>query len=72
MSHADTVRGACEAFGRADIATILDEADDDLERETAVRVWVVPWRQARRGEASAQPGTLTAVRDRPAELNRTR
>ena len=52
MSNADTVRAIYEAFGRGDVATILDNLDDHIEWETAVPVSDVPWLRARRGKAS--------------------
>lgn len=41
-----------EAFGRGDVATILDKLDDAVEWENAVPVADVPWLQARRGKAN--------------------
>lgn len=52
MSNADTVRAIYEAFGRGDVATILDKLDDNVEWETTVPVSAVPWLQARRGKAN--------------------
>ncbi len=50
MSNAETVRTIYEAFGRGDVATILDKLDDAVEWETTVPVSDVPWLQARRGK----------------------
>ena len=52
MSNAETVRAIYEAFGRSDIATILDKLEDAVEWETTVPVPGVPWLQARRGRAN--------------------
>jgi ketosteroid isomerase-like protein len=52
VSNAETVRAIYEAFGRGDVATILDKLDDNVEWETAVPVSAVPWLQARRGKAN--------------------
>jgi ketosteroid isomerase-like protein len=52
MSNVETVRGIYEAFGRGDIATILDKLDDAIEWETAAPVSDVPWLQARHGKAN--------------------
>jgi ketosteroid isomerase-like protein len=50
VSNAETVRAIYEAFGRGDVATILDKLDDNVEWETAVPVSAVPWLHARRGK----------------------
>jgi ketosteroid isomerase-like protein len=52
VSNAETVRAIYEAFGRGDVATILDKLDDNVEWETTVPVSDVPWLQARRGKAN--------------------
>jgi uncharacterized protein len=52
VSNAETVQAIYEAFGRGDIATILDKLDDAVEWETTVPVPDVPWLQARRGKAN--------------------
>ena len=52
MSNAATVQAIYEAFGRGDVATILDKLDDAVEWETTVPVPDVPWLQPRRGKAS--------------------
>ena len=52
MSNAETVQAIYEAFGRGDVATILDKLDDAVEWETTVPVSAVPWLQARRGKAN--------------------
>ena len=52
VSNAATVQTIYEAFGRGDVATILDKLDDAVEWETTVPVSDVPWLQARRGKAN--------------------
>jgi ketosteroid isomerase-like protein len=52
VSNAETVQVIYEAFGRGDVATILDKLDDAIEWETTVPVSGVPWLQARRGKAN--------------------
>ena len=52
MSNAATVHTIYEAFGRGDVATIIDKLDDAVEWETTVPVSDVPWLQARRGKAN--------------------
>ena len=52
MSNTETVKAIYEAFGRGDVATILDKLDDAVEWENAVPVADVPWLQARRGKAN--------------------
>ena len=52
MSNAEAVQAIYEAFGRGDVATILDKLDDAVEWETTVPVSDVPWLQARRGKAN--------------------
>lgn len=47
-----TVKAIYEAFGRGDVATILDKLDDAVEWETTVPVSDVPWLQSRRGKAN--------------------
>ena len=39
MSNTDTVREIYEAFGRGDVAAILDRLDDAVEWETQAPVW---------------------------------
>jgi ketosteroid isomerase-like protein len=51
VSNTETVKAIYEAFGRGDVATILDKLDDAIEWETSVPVSDVPWLQARRGKA---------------------
>lgn len=51
MSNVPTVQAIYEAFGRGDVAAILDRLDDAVEWETAVPVAEVPWLRARRGKA---------------------
>ena len=52
MSNAETVREIYEAFGRGDVAAILDKLDDTIEWETQAPVSGVPWLQSRRGKAN--------------------
>ena len=52
MSNTATVQVIYEAFGRGDVATILDKLDDAVEWETTVPVPGVPWLQPRRGKAN--------------------
>lgn len=52
MSNAETVGAIYEAFGRGDVATILDKLDDAVEWETTAPVPDVPWLQGRRGKAN--------------------
>jgi uncharacterized protein len=52
MSNADTVRDIYEAFGRGDVAAILDRLDDAVEWETQAPVPGVSWLQPRRGKAN--------------------
>ena len=52
MSNVETVQAIYRAFGRGDVATILDRLDEGVEWETTVPVSDVPWLQARRGKAN--------------------
>lgn len=52
VSNVETVQAIYQAFGRGDVATILDRLDDAVEWETTVPVSDVPWLQARRGKAN--------------------
>src|SRR5262245_11609844 len=52
LSNTETVRSIYEAFGRGDVAAILDKLDDAVEWESTVPVADVPWLQARRGKAN--------------------
>jgi ketosteroid isomerase-like protein len=52
VSSVETVQAIYQAFGRGDVATILDRLDDAVEWETTVPVSDVPWLQARRGTAN--------------------
>jgi hypothetical protein len=52
VSNTATVKAIYEAFGRGDVATILDKLDDAVEWETTAPVSEVPWLQARRGKAN--------------------
>jgi ketosteroid isomerase-like protein len=52
VSNVETVQAIYQAFGRGDVATILDWLDDAVEWETTVPVSDVPWLHARRGRAN--------------------
>jgi ketosteroid isomerase-like protein len=52
VTNVETVQAIYGAFGRGDVATILDKLDDAVEWETTVPVADVPWLQARRGKAN--------------------
>jgi uncharacterized protein len=52
VSNTETVNAIYEAFGRGDVATILDKLDDAVEWESSVPIADVPWLQARRGKAN--------------------
>ncbi|MDS4041575.1 MAG: nuclear transport factor 2 family protein [Candidatus Competibacter sp.] len=52
MRNVETVHAIYEAFGRGDVATILDKLDDAVKWETTVPVPDVPWLQARCGKAN--------------------
>jgi hypothetical protein len=52
VSDTESLRALYQAFGRGDVATILDKLDDAIEWETTVPVPDVPWLQARRGKAN--------------------
>ena len=52
MSNTDTVREIYEAFGRGNVAAILDRLDDAVEWETQAPVPGVPWLQSRRGKSN--------------------
>jgi ketosteroid isomerase-like protein len=52
VSNTATVKAIYEAFGRGDVATILDKLDDAVEWETTVPVSDVPWLQPRSGKAN--------------------
>lgn len=51
MAHIDTVKTIYEAFGKGDIATILDQLADDVEWEYGINSTDVPWLQPRAGRA---------------------
>ena len=77
MSNAATVQAIYEAFGRGDVATILDKLDDAVELETTVPVSDVPWLQARRGKANIagffeSMAPLKITRFEPHDLRRRR
>jgi ketosteroid isomerase-like protein len=50
--NTETLQAIYEAFGRGDVAAILDKLDDSIDWETTVPVSDVPWLQARRGKAN--------------------
>jgi uncharacterized protein len=52
MSNTGTVREIYEAFGRGDVAAILNNLDENVEWETQNPVAGVPWLQSRRGKAN--------------------
>jgi len=52
VNNVRTVQAIYEAFGRGDVAVILDKLDDAVEWETSVPVPEVPWLQARRGKTN--------------------
>ena len=52
MSNVDIVKQMYEAFGRGDIAAILDKLDDNVEWDTQVDVAGVPWLEPRRGKGN--------------------
>jgi ketosteroid isomerase-like protein len=52
VNNTETVKVIYAAFGRRDVATILDTLDDAVEWETTVSVPDVPWLRARRGKAN--------------------
>jgi ketosteroid isomerase-like protein len=53
MSNAGTVHAIYEAFGRGDVAAILERLDEAVEWEAAAPVPEVPWLQHRRGKEAA-------------------
>ena len=67
MKNVESVKAIYEAFGRGDVATILDMLDDAVEWETAVPVADVPWLQTRRGK-----GNITGFFQSMAPLEITR
>jgi ketosteroid isomerase-like protein len=52
VNNTETVKAIYEAFGRGDVATILEKLDDAVEWENVVPVSDVPWLLARRGKAN--------------------
>jgi len=52
VSNVGTVQAIYEAFGRGDVASILEKLDGSVEWETTVPVPGVPWLQARHGKAN--------------------
>lgn len=59
VNNAETVKEIYEAFGRGDVATILDKLDEGVEWETTVPVSDVPWLQALRGKANIMGVTFS-------------
>ncbi len=51
MSHTETVQAIYQAFGRGDVAAILEHLAEDVEWEYGVNSTDVPWLQPRRGRA---------------------
>jgi len=60
MSNADTVKEMYAAFGRGDIATILDKLDDNVQWDTDYTDAAAPWLEPRRGKANI-PAFFEAV-----------
>ena len=52
MSNLDTVKEIYAAFGRGDVAAIIDRLAEDVEWETQTPVDGVPWLEPRRGKAN--------------------
>ncbi len=52
MNNTDTVKKIYDAFGRGDVAAILDKLDNAIEWETQAPVNGVPWLQPRCGKAN--------------------
>src|SRR5579862_8376067 len=63
----ETVKGLYEAFGRGDVAAILDRVTDDVDWATDAAIPSAPWYGARHGKAEvpsffagiAQTGPVT-------------
>ena len=55
MSHVDTVKQIYAAFGRGDVAAIIEQLDDDVEWDVEVPTPGVPWLQPRRGKSNVPP-----------------
>jgi|SRR3984885_906730 len=52
MSNINTVKQMYDAFGRGDIATIIDKLDPNVEWDVEIPTPGVPWLQPRRGAAN--------------------
>jgi len=52
VSNVDTVKQIYEAFGRGDVAAILEKLDEDVEWDTEIPTEGVPWLQPRHGAAN--------------------
>jgi ketosteroid isomerase-like protein len=52
MSNIDTVKAMYEAFGRGDVAAILDKLDENVEWDTDYKQAAAPWLEPRRGKAN--------------------
>lgn len=52
MSNIDTIKQIYEAFGRGDIAAIIDKLDANVEWDVENPTPGVPWLQSRRGAAN--------------------
>ena len=53
MAHTEIVQEIYAAFGRGDVAAILDKLDESVEWEYGASPDGVPWLQPRRGKAGA-------------------
>jgi ketosteroid isomerase-like protein len=53
MRHTEVVQEIYAAFGRGDVAAILDKLDEGVEWEYGASPDGVPWLQPRRGKAGA-------------------
>lgn len=53
MGHKETVQEIYEAFGRGDVAAILDRLEESVEWEYGAQPGEVPWLQPRHGKAGA-------------------
>ena len=60
MSNIDTVKAMYEAFGRGDVAAILDKLDENVEWDTDYDSPAAPWLEPRRGRENI-PGFFEAV-----------
>jgi hypothetical protein len=68
VSNAETVQAISKAFGRGDIATILDKLDDAVEWETTVPArWAVASSRGEHREVLRIPGTTPDPNEEAAE-----